>query len=395
MRRFLFLLVLILLLSGCSGNKSAVSNQTVLVETIALNLERADTYLSYVGIINSDSLKKYSLISGGILKSVYVKPGQYVNEGDILLELDKSGLKLQADAAKNQADAAYSQYEKTLAGAQDEDISAAKIDMEKAQAAYDYALLSFNDIKVLFDEGAVSESNFKEAELGLNIAQKELDQSKEILSKTTAGARSEDIATAKSQYEMAYKNYEAALKLYEEATLVCDVKGYVADILYKEGELLPAGYPVILIQSENQVATVGVTQEDAEKINVGTLARVTVNNEVYTGKITNINQTPDEATMTYTTDISIETDKKFYIGSIAEVELITGTSEGIYIEIPYILNDGENYVYILEEGKALRKNIEILNIVNDKALVKGLSDNDELIINGIDNIKDGSSVMTK
>jgi multidrug efflux pump subunit AcrA (membrane-fusion protein) len=395
MRKFLFLLALILLLSGCNGEKSAASSNAALVETVALKLENTDTFLKYVGIINSDSLKKYSLKSSGILKSVYVQPGQSVDEGDILLELDKSDLKIQTDAAKNQADAAYSQYEKALSGAQDEDISAAKIDVEKAQASYDYALLTFNDTKILFEEGAVSESSFKEAELGLNIAQKELDQSKEVLNKTLAGTRSEDIASAKSQYEMSYNNYEAALKLYEEATLVCDVKGYVADILYKEGELLPAGYPVILVQSDNQSATVGLTQEDAVKVCVGTLAKITVNNEVYSGKVTNINQTPDESTMTFTADISIDTDKKFYIGSIADVQLITGNSLGIYLEIPHILNDGENYVYILEEGKSIRKNIEVLEIVDDKALVKGLSDNDELIINGTDNIKDGSLVMTK
>jgi multidrug efflux pump subunit AcrA (membrane-fusion protein) len=395
MRKLLFLLALILLLSGCSGEKSAASSNAALVETVALKLENTDTYLKYIGIINSDSLKKYSLKSSGILKSVYVQPGQSVDEGDILLELDKSDLKIQTDAAKNQADAAYSQYEKALSGAQDEDISAAKIDVEKAKASYDYALLTFNDTKILFEEGAVSESSFKEAELGLNIAHKELDQSKEVLNKTLAGTRSEDIASAKSQYEMSYNNYKAALKLYEEATLVCDVKGYVADILYKEGELLPAGYPIILVQSDNQSATVGLTQEDAEKVSVGTLARITVNNEVYSGKVTNINQTPDESTMTFTADISIDTDKKFYIGSIADVQLITGNSLGIYLEIPHILNDGENYVYILEEGKSIRKNIEVLEIVDDKALVKGLSDNDELIINGTDNIKDGSLVMTK
>lgn len=395
MRKFLFLLSFILLLSGCSGEKSAVSDHAALVETVAVKLERKDTCLSYVGIINSDSLKKYSFKTGGILKSIYVQPGQSISEGDILLELDKSDLKLQSDAAKNQSDAAYSQYEKAVAGAQDEDINAAKIDVEKAQAAYDYALLAFDDAKVLFEEGAVSQSSFKEAELGLNIAQKELDQSKEVLSKTIAGTRAEDIASAKSQYELSYKNYEASLKLYDEATLVSDVNGYVADILYKEGELLPAGYPAILIQSENQVVTVGLTQEDVEKVSIGTMARITVNNEAYSGKVTSINLTPDEATMTFTTEMSIETDKKFYIGSIAEVELITGETEGIYLEIPYILNDGENYVYILEDGKSIRKNIEVMDIVDDKALVKGLSDNDEVIITGADNIKDGSPVVTK
>ena len=395
MKRLLLLLILILFLYGCTSQKDAVSGSAALVETKLVRLEKTDTVLNYMGVVNSDSLKKYSFKSGGILKTAHVQSGQAVNEGDILLELDKSDIQFQVDVAKKQAEAAYSQYEKALMGSQVEDINSARLDVEKAQAAYDFALKSFNDTKLLYDEGAVSLSSFKESELKLNIQEKELSQSKEVLSKAETGTRKEDISSAKSDYEMSKTNYEASLKIFDEATLFCDVKGYVAEILYKEGELIPQGYPAILIQSESQVVTIGVTQQDVEKINVGTLALITLNNTDYSGKITNINQTPNEYTRTFSVDIKIEANKKFYIGSICEVSLITGQDEGIWLEIPYILNDGENYVYTVEDAKASRKNIEVISIRDDKALVKGLSDNDEIIINGTDKIKDGYLVEAR
>jgi len=396
MKKFLPLLIMTLFITSCSTENAAVFQNSILVETKTVISENTDSVLSYMGVVKSDSLKKYSFKSSGKLKSVQVNVGQAVNEGDILLELDKSDMQFQVDAAKNQADAAYSQYEKALTGAQDEDINAAKLNVEKAQAAYDYAQKIYIDIKTLLNEGAVSESSFKEAELSLNIAEKELKQTQELLNKAEAGTRKEDIASAKSQYELAQTNYDAIKKLFNDATLICDTKGYVADILYETGEIVPQGYPAILVQSENQVISIGATQEDIEKLSIGMTALITINNENYNGKIVNISQTPDETSRTFNVDIFInERDKKFYIGSICQVELITGQTRGIWIEIPYILNDGVNYVYIVEENKAVRKNIDIVEIVDDKALVKGLSDNDQLIVNGAKNIKDGLLVEVK
>lgn len=396
MKKYLLLLIMTIFFTSCSTKNAAVFQNPILVDTKTVNFENTDSVLSYMGVVKSDSLKKYSFKSGGKLKSVQVNVGQAVNEGDILLELDKSDMQFQVDAAKNQVDAAYSQYDKALTGSQDEDINAAKLNVEKSQAAYDYAQKLYFDIKTLLDEGAVSESSFKEAELSLNIADKELKQAQELLNKAKSGTRKEDIASAKSQYELAQTSYDAIKKLFNDATLVCDTKGYVADILYEVGEIVPQGYPAILVQSENQVMSIGATQEDVEKLSIGMTALITVNNENYNGEIVDISQTPDETSRTFNVDIFIsDRDKKFYIGSIGQVELIIGQTSGIYIEIPYILNDGVDYVYIVEGNKAVRKNIDIVEIVDDKALVKGLSDNSQLIINGAKNIKDGFLVEVK
>ncbi|MFA9422985.1 MAG: efflux RND transporter periplasmic adaptor subunit [Sedimentibacter sp.] len=396
MKKIILLIITTLLITSCSNKDTSVLKSPILVETKVVHTEKIDSALNYLGVVNSDSIKKYSFKSSGKLKSIFVEIGQMVNEGDVLLEIDKSDLQFQVDAAKNQAVSALSQYEKALSGAQDEDINAAKLNVEKAQAAYDYVQKTYNDTKALFDEAAVSESSFKQAELSMNIAENDLKQAQEILAKAESGTRKEDIASAKSQYDLAQTNYDAIEKLFNDATLFCDTKGYVADILYKEGEIVPQGYPAMLIQSENQVVSIGITQEDIEKVSMGMDASININQINYSGKVVNISQTPDEASRTYNVDILInKSDKKFYVGSIGQVKLVIGQTQGIYVEIPYILNDGVNYVYIVEDNKAVRKNIEILQINDDKALVDGLSDNDELIINGTAKVKDGFLVEIK
>lgn len=387
----IYIIAAAMLLVGCNKTQNVSDVQRpVPVGVITLNVEKTDTSLSYMGVINSESLKKYSFKTSGKLKTANVTQGQPVNAGDILLELDKSDLKLQVDAAKNQADAVYSQYKKSLSGAQAEDVKAAELNVEKAQAGYDFALNTYNSIKKLYEEGAVSETKFKETELNHNIASKELEQSMEMLKKAQGGARKEDISSAKSQYELAKTNYDAMLKLYNEASIISDVSGYVTDVMYEIGEMVPQGYPAVLVQSKNQMLTIGVTQDDVEKISSGMKAAIKINGKQYTGSVTNINQTPDQASRTFSVEVAVdEEDRKFYIGTIGEVEIITGNSEDIWIEIPHIQNDGDDYVYVVKNNTAVRKNITVKEIKNNKASVYGLSDGDILITSGQKNVKSG------
>lgn len=394
MRKLLFYLILSLLFlfTGCNKNNAAVNNiqKPIPVEVKSVNITNSDTSISYIGIVKSAALKKYAFKTSGKIKSINAQVGQAVKAGDILIELDKSDLQLQVDAAKNQTDAAYSQYQKALSGAQEEDVNTAKLNVEKAQAGYDYAANIYDNVKGLYAEKAISEASFNEAELNYNLAAKELEQAKELLKKAQGGARTEDIDAAKSQYELAKTNFDAISKLYNESSIASDISGYVTDILYEVGEMVPQGYPAILVQSTGQIINIGVTQNDIEKLSIGMDAKININDAVYSGKIISINQITDENSRTFSVDISIGDDnKKLYIGSIGKVEIVTGSNQGIWLEIPYILNDGVDYVYVVENNTAIRKNIKIIEIKDDKASVSGLSDKNVLITKGEKQVKDG------
>ena len=56
-------------------------------------------------------------------------------------------------------------------------------------------------------------------------------------------------------------NYDSKVNLVQDASLTADEDGYVVDVLCKEGEMQSAGYPVVLIRSENQVVTVGLSDK--------------------------------------------------------------------------------------------------------------------------------------
>lgn len=394
-KKMIVIFLIIICLSGCQSNKNiAEEEKAIPIKVKEIKLEEKNEILSYIGIIQSEQVKKYSFKSGGKIEDINVIVGQYVEKGYELISLDKTDLEYQTKAAKNQMDAAYAGYEKALNGAQDEDIKTAELNVKKAQSAYEFSLKNHEDMKELFEEGAVSESQLKEAELNYEVVQNELEQAKEQYDKAVSGSRNEDIEIAKSQYNAAKNAYDAQKELLDNATIFSDVNGYIVDILYEEGEMIGAGYPAIVVQSEMQVVNVGISQKDIEKITEGTKAIIKLNNNEYEGIVNNISQIPDLDSRTYSVEIVLkDTEDKLYIGSTAKVQFVLGKQKGIWIEIPYILSDGQDYVYICEDDRATRKNITLGSIYEDKVYVKGLKESELLIIKGTENLKEGYKVI--
>ena len=99
--------------------------------------------------------------------------------------------------------------------------------------------------------------------------------------------------------------------------------------------------------------------------------------------------------MTYQVDVDLQEnsqDKKIYIGSIAKVNFTTHELDGIWVDIPIIMNDGQDYVYVVENDHAIKKIIEIGDIYEDKVSVTGLEPGSKLVVEGITNIKEGYRV---
>lgn len=112
-------------------------------------------------------------------------------------------------------------------------------------------------------------------------------------------------------------NYDSKVNLAYDASLIADEDGYVVDVLCKEAEIQAAGYPVILIRSENQVVTVGLSDSDVKKVQLGTKAQVKIDDTTNDGEIINIVQMADKQSGTYSAEIKLLNpidNSKFYIG---------------------------------------------------------------------------------
>lgn len=346
--KLLFLSVLLscaLGLVGCSA-ETVTSEKPKPVRTMLVEEKEQPLRLEYFGITDSQETKKYSFKVAGKIAKIHITEGQKIESGQLLVELDKTDL----------------QYA----------LKAAEYTRAKAASAALNAQNFYERVKVLQENGAASLQELELAQLDWEV--KEAD------------------------YRQAQVDYEYKASMLKDANLFADISGYIIDILCREGEITAAGYPVVVVRSQEQVVNVGLSEEDVQKVKKGTkavLLPVGEDKQELKGEVSLIEQIPDPESRTYNTEILITeapAAHDFYLGSTCRVWLEVGTVRGIWIPLSAIQNDGEDYVYVVREHRAWRQNVQLIDVQDTQVRVAGLKNGDILVKSGMKNLLEGCLV---
>lgn len=329
---------------GCKKETEAVIQEPSRpIRVMIATPETHPIQLHYVGLTNSESIRRYAFKVGGKIDRIFVKKGESIKKGQALARLD------QRDYATA--------------------VRAARLQHSQAKEAAREAKRTFESVSSLYEEGARPQNDLEQARLGSEIRKS---------------------SQAQALLDLKYK-----LRTLDSTTLTSEVDGFVVDVLSKEGELAGVGYPIVVVRGQQQVVKVGVSQSDIKRLAIGTKATVEVDGIIGTGEVSNIGQMPDQTSRTYNVDVVLTGplgEKDFYLGSIAKVAFEVGTSEGIWVPVPSVLTAGLNYVFVVEGERAVRKNIDLGPLSGSKVMVKGLDDGDQVIVEGMKNLRDGYKV---
>ena len=331
-------------LTGCSEEAAATSaEKEKLVQVQVAQEEAYPVQLSYTGLTTTGELRKYSFKISGKLQDLAVKKGDYVKAGQRLASLDTTEYGLALEASQLNADL--------------------------AEKAYNDALDTYEKSKQLFEAGAISQSDLDKTKL--NVDDKETTLKKARL------------------------DLEAKQIQFNDAQLYADMEGYVVEILFQKSEIVGAGYPVVVIRSPEQKVSVGLSQNDVYKVKVGDPVEVTVNGQTTKGKVERIDAVPDEQTRTYNAEILITEPypaEDYFLGVTAEVKFSQGEASGIWVPLACILNDGEDYLFVVQEGRAAKRNITILDVQGFQVLIEGLEAGEQYVTSGMKSLKEGNKV---
>jgi multidrug efflux pump subunit AcrA (membrane-fusion protein) len=388
--------VLTSLLTSCENEPLPEKEKEISVVTIIAKTASLSSMMNYVGVVRSNQLKNYSFKTGGYIENIFVDISQKIVTGDPIASLDTKDLIFQMEAAGNNMDSVYSQYQKALNGAAQEDINNANLNVDKAKSVYEFNKNNYNDMTKLFEKNVISLSSLEQAKLNMEISEKEYLQAVELLNKTLEGSGDEDIQSSYSIYLAAKNTYEGYKSLVEDSTLYCDYDGTVLSVFNEEGDAVTSGYPIVVTSSTELVTEVGVSIKDIYKLDKDIQSIVTINKITFNGSIESISEIPDPNSLTYLTTIKLDSPTNdILIGSTAQIKFILGETEGIWLDISTVLNDGEDYVYLVEDGRASRRNITIVNLNEDKILVEGVDPGNEIITIGLDNVLEGYKVKSQ
>lgn len=396
MKRIVIALVISFVLvwsTGCSLSPNSERMEDIGKPVRVMTIQEEDRLivLQYTGIVGTEELKKLAFKSGGKINKILVKRGEKIEVGQPLLQLETTDLEYALSGAKGQVDFVKAQYDKVINGITPEELKQIEVNVKKAKDSYDFLNANYVKLDKLYQEGAISKNDLDKAKLELDISNSDLQAMKEKEKQAKNGAREEDKAAIKGQLDQAQADYDYKLRLLEDTMIKSDSDGYVVDVLYKEGEFVASGYPVVVVRNDKQVVNVGLSSKDFGKVTIGTKAKIKVEEKVLEGEVTNIGQTPDSETRTFPVEIALS-EETLPLGSVAKLNLIIGEESGIWIPITAIMANSEDYVYVVRNEKAYKVKITIGEVYGNNVKVQGLKDKDQLVVEGMQRLKDQDKV---
>jgi multidrug efflux pump subunit AcrA (membrane-fusion protein) len=173
--------------------------------------------------------------------------------------------------------------------------------------------------------------------------------------------------------------------------LVAPISGYVLDVLYEPGEIIAAGYPVVVVGSSEKMVKVGVSAKDLDQITPGMTAEIEANDSVSTATVAYISDMPDSTTHTFEVGLNVSGDA-FSTGDVVTAKFIVDEVTGIWVPLTAIVSGTTDYVFINRDGIAEKTDISFEKVVGTQVLATNLEDNSQLIVDGIKNLYPGDSL---
>lgn len=325
----------------------------------------------------------------------------------------------EVDAAEKARDEAKAQLEALPQDASQDERTAAETKVNETEGAYETAASALQTAKTEQENAqqavatattalATSQGLAASAQTQLAALETELtarqaaydalkgqggDSTAANLQKQRLDAAESALSAAKSAQIAARNNYESAVQALGDCRLKAASDGYVIKVVGSEGGLATPLAPVVVLGSRDVVVRFGASQSDVRSLAVGQSAAVTVEGQEYTGVVKSIAVLPDETTRTYTVDVEIGGDTgDFYLGEMAAVKIGVGERTGTWLPLAVVMNDGEDYVYLVENGRAVRRTVTLLDVSDDMVLVSGLENGGQVISEGMKTVRSGSAV---
>lgn len=209
------------------------------------------------GIVDAREFRVASKVTGR-LSQVLVAEGATVRAGQLLGRIDSPEVAAKQAQVNATVEAAQSQADKARAGARQTEVAAAEAQWRRAAAAADLAQVTYDRVNRLADEGAVAGQKRDEARANMIAANEAARAARSQYDQTRAGARPEDLRAASAQVEQARGAAAEVEAASAETSLIAPAAGEVGRRLAQPGEIVGAGFPVLLL-TEVQAPWVTVT----------------------------------------------------------------------------------------------------------------------------------------
>lgn len=241
----------------------------------------------------------------GRLETIRVREEQYVEQGQVIAELDLVPLQLalnQAEASLEQAQANYDKLPEDIRSADaavaraEDALNAAQGTEKSCEIALAEGERALKQNETLYNAGALSEEAYKASQARVNALAAALDTARAntgVARATLEESLAKDDATKKTsgaiyqaQLKKARADYEAAKYNLDNASLKSPISGTVVRVSVQAGENVSFGQTILSIcDLENAYITANIDEQDIARIKPG--QKVDISIDAYSGQTIN------------------------------------------------------------------------------------------------------------
>jgi HlyD family secretion protein len=189
----------------------------------------------------------------GQLKELSVQRGDQVKAGDLLFVLDQIEEKSAVVVAEQEVQRAASQLDNLRKGQRPSELRAIEARVKQAQTDIDLSKQEVTRRKRLLEQDAVGVEDFERAAASLNRNKAALNDFQAQLETARLGARLDVVAAGQAELDAAMARLEHARWSLMQKSQSALHSGMVFDTLFKPGEFVRAGYPVVSLLSPGDI----------------------------------------------------------------------------------------------------------------------------------------------
>ncbi len=391
------------------------------VETVRASVESSEvggTILSATGyIVPHHTINVNSKVTGRV-KWIGVEKGDLVKEGQILVRLEDDEFRAQYQQAAGAANSARAYLAELQHGSRPEEIAQAQHNLDEARATLADDKLTLDRTKQLADQGVVSRQALDDATARFDSDQQRVNSLDKVAQLSQLGPRVEEIDRAKGALMQAEGQAAYAKSLLDATAIRAPVSGTILDRTAEKGELItaqfassaeggPQGSVVSLADLNDIQADLDIAQDDFSKLGPQQKAIVTVDafpDHNWNGVIAEISPLANRQKATIEVKVQIlnpdshlRPEMNTTVHFLADANRSAGTQpSGAFVPTAAVRDaDGNKFVLIAFDGKAMKRDVKVLSQRSGGFLVDGLNGGEDVITTAPQTLKDGDKIKIK
>jgi RND family efflux transporter MFP subunit len=364
---------------GCSGGHQPAGGSARTVSDVAfevVKLESVPKLYEGVGTVRPRNISILSAQLSGTVRAMLVKAGDRVRKGELVAVLDGRAPQSQLAAAEAGAEAAS------------EGLVEARHALQAATAQRKFTEATYKRYQRLLAENSVSRQEFEEAQTSYQAS---------LANEQALEARIEQL---EAQERQARAQQSGAETILSYARVTSPLNGVVTVKSVDVGTVVMPGMPLLTIEDNSQYRLeASLPEEFLNRVRTGEAVPVTVGNQAYQGRVTEIVPAADPSSRTFTVKVSLPPGCACQSGGYGTAQFPVGETRAVIIPKRALRSEGELVGVFVANAQGmldyrLVKTGEEEN--GDRvSVLAGLNPGDRIAISKVDQLRQGDRVEAR